>query len=106
MQAGYAQGVEKIYYGTKACSSMYNPCKGACTRICARIYTRKEKQDPEVMYDADSQTTTYWFVPADTPDDVYNKMKQKEKVYPNLKVIRGNDAPDSKENEEAVIEKR
>ncbi len=60
---------ETIYYGTEASTNPNNPCKGATTRICAKIITTNtigdngEIQEVKVVSDSNgkviSSTTTY-----------------------------------------------
>lgn len=97
------------YYGTKVGKTPFNPCSGKCTRICADIKfvspavdTIKVDGKKSLPITFSSQMTKdatpimLWRVPKDFPEEEFQKIKTKESLYSNLRVVRGLEDEDSK----------
>lgn len=97
------------YYGSKAGNTPFNPCSGKCTRVCAEIKLISPTDGPITADGVDWLPTTFfnqttkdatpimlWRVPKDFPEEEFQKIKMKESLYSNLRVVRGLEDDESK----------
>lgn len=90
------------YYGSKAGNTPFNPCSGKCIRVCAEIKFITPTDGPITADGGDWLPTTFssqttkdatpimlWRVPKDFPEEEFQKIKMKESLYSNLRVVRG-----------------
>lgn len=97
------------YYGSKAGNTPFNPCSGKCTRVCAEIKLISPTDGPITTDKKKSLSTTFsnqtakdaspimlWRVPKDFPEEEFQKIKTKESLYSNLRVVRGLEKEEAK----------
>lgn len=97
------------YYGTKAGNTPFNPCSGKCTRVCAEIKFITPTDGPITADGVDLLPITFsnqtakdaspimlWRVPKDFPEEEFQKIKLKESLYSNLRVVRGLEKEEAK----------
>lgn len=88
---------------------LFNPCSGKCTRVCAEIKLISPTDGPITTDKKKSLSTTFsnqtakdaspimlWRVPKDFPEEEFQKIKTKESLYSNLRVVRGLEKEEAK----------